>query len=232
MAFTNKGGTSGDITNVTSSSDTVASIAVPDLGANRVGVVHVITNHLNPVTGVTWGGVAMTEQWDPRQINDTGNNRIATYYLVGCGHNTTLDVVVTYGGSQIHSTHVAIIWASAGGTITIDDFDEAVGTGTASPSITSTQTAADELVVSCSAHEAAAIAATPVTDCTLHSSRDFGAWCAIVAYSIPAASGAVTHIHNYSVSDAYVIQSMSFQEAGGPGAGVVQSSRLTLMGVT
>jgi hypothetical protein len=214
MAFANIGSVEATISQA-STSDTV-SAAVASLGADRIGIVLVNRLHgaARAISGVTWNTVAMTQA--VAEDTDT-TRRSAIFYLVGCAHNGTYDVVVTYSGDAVsHSAHITVAWADATGAISIDDTSSATGT-TQNPTITSTQVGANELVVSGSFSAANALSDPSVTDCTLLQDWDSGGNCMVSAYSQPASSGDVTHQHNYSQSEVYVITSASFKEesAGG-----------------
>jgi hypothetical protein len=217
VAFANIGSTEGQIGQF-STSDTV-SAAVASLGANRVGIVLINRVHAttSAVSGVTWDGVAMTQAI----AEDTDNiRRSAIYYLVGCAHNGTYNVVVTYSGDAAsHTAHITVAWADATGAISIDDTSSAQGT-TQNPTITSTQAGANELVVSGSFSAANDLGSPSVTDCTLLQNWDSGGNCMVAAYSQPASSGNATHQHNYGASDVYAITSASFKEAGGTASAV------------
>lgn len=215
MAFANIGSVQGTFNNHNSATDDV-SAAVASLGANRVGIVLVNRLHAAAnitITGVTWNTVAMTQA----VVEDTESvRRSAIFYLVGCAHNGTYDIVVTYSAASIHSSLITVAWADATGAISIDDTSSAQGT-TQNPTITSTQAGANELVVSGSFSAANALSDPSVTDCTLLQDWDQGGNCMVSAYSQPASSGDVTHQHNYSQSEVYAITSASFKEesAGG-----------------
>jgi hypothetical protein len=217
VAFANIGSTEGQISQ-SSTSDTV-SAAVPSLGANRVGIVLVNRVHgaARTVSGITWNGDAMTQA----VVEDTNTTyRSAIFYLVGCDHNATYDVVVTYSGTSVaHTAHITVAWADATGEISIDDTSAGQGT-TQNPTITSTQAGANELVVSGSISAANALGSPAVTDCTQLQNWDSGGDCMVSAYSQPASSGDVTHQHNYGASDVYAITSASFKEAGGAASAV------------
>ena len=217
MAFANIGSTEGQISQH-STSDTV-SAAVPSLGANRVGIVLVnrFFAAVRTITGVTWDGSAMTQA----VVQDTDNTyRSAIFYLVGCSHNGTYNIVVSYSDlATSHVSHVVVAWADATGEISIDDTSSAQGT-TQNPTITSTQAGANELVVSGSVSSANDLSSPSVTDCTLLQDYDGGGNCFVSAYSQPASSGDATHRHNYSESGTYAITSASFKEAAAGGSSV------------
>ncbi|HLD13824.1 MAG TPA: hypothetical protein VJB18_03825 [Burkholderiales bacterium] len=228
-AFSNVGSAEGVFSGVTSASDTV-SVAVPDLGANRIGVLEVL-NHTIGIgysnATATWNGVAMTESV-PDVVN--GGKGTSIFTLVGAADNGTYNISVDYGaGDQIHTTHMVVTWADATDAISVDDTSVATGTSQ-NPAVTITQANANELVISGSVSAANAIAATSTTGCTELQNADSGGNTSISCYSQPASAGDTTHTHNYSESEVYAMAGISFKEEGGAPAAPDAGGVLLLFG--
>lgn len=223
--FANIGSAEGEFSAASVDSRTLAAVAVPDLGAERVGIVLVSRLISSDTTSsVTWCGDAMTERAD---ASGTGMS-VSIYDLVGMDDNQNCDIVVTFATTNLHSAHVVAIWADHGSAITFDDAD--TGSGTAQdPAITSTGTAgaASYLMVSTSAHEATT--PTGITGATLLQDWDEGNRVHQAGYSQSSSSGDQTHTHTHNASDTYVIGSAMYR-AGTASAGGTPP-RLLLLGV-
>lgn len=93
MAFTDIGSAEYEFAGVNATSYTLAAVAVPNLDANSIGVVAVCmhTYGSESISGVTWGGSAMTEA--AGAINATATNSAHIFYLVNPPDNGNKDIV-------------------------------------------------------------------------------------------------------------------------------------------
>lgn len=218
MAFTNIGSAELESSqSIGLDSPLTLSPTIPDLGDYGIGIV-IVNAHLvsatRTITSVTWGGETLTKAV-PTGSNVLSNYSNHIYFKVNPLDADTRAIVVNFqeGGAPVAaSVHVVAIWASAGNTVSLDDTSTTSGT-TQNPSITSTQSEANELVISGSGSSANAIGSPSTTNCTELQSWDSGGNCSIGAYSIPSSSGDTTHTHNYSQNGTYGITSASFKEA-------------------
>jgi hypothetical protein len=134
------------------------------------------------------------------------------WYIIDPTDNATVDVVVSLTDTSLHNFYCAIVWADASSTISLDDNSSASGTSQ-NPTITSTQTGTNELVVSGLCSNANAIDTPGTTDCTELEPSDQGGNVFNAAYSIEGSSGDATHQYNLTESEVYGVSSLSFQEA-------------------
>lgn len=213
MAFANIGSEEDLFAGSSNTTDT-ASVTVPSLGTNRVGIV--VVNHTPgnvAVTGVTWDGVAMTAS--PDQAANT-TQRTYIYYIFGMAHGGTYNIAVTYASSVVHSNAVTTIWADATGTISRDDTEAGTGT-TQNTSLSVTTTGASSLMISGSSSTSNGITA-PMTGATTLQDYDQGGNCSQVGYSTASSTGVQTHTHNYTdAASGYAMNMISFIEAAAGG---------------
>lgn len=175
----------------------VASITVPALGANRIGIVFVnIVNSAaaTTVTGITWNGVSMNYAI---AVANSTDKRVEIWYLVGCAHNGTYDISVDVSNTNLKEVSIVTVWANADDTIALDDTSSETGTGY-DCDIVSTQISANELVVSTSVSQCNNLDSPVSPDATEVQSYDQGGNTTITTYTIPASSGNATHTHGYS----------------------------------
>src|SRR3990167_4333403 len=177
MAITFVGKTNGG-ENVASFSHTAGS------GSNRLLVVLIaLRSSVDNVTGVTYGGVAMT-----RANNAAGNGMEADiWYLVNpaSGANTVAISGLASPDDDYHA--VAVDFAGVLQTSPVDDFDDGTGTGS-NPSITSIPTVDGELLVGVLSSEDGSAPATGAGETNLFNNDD-GTWSNGFSYAIQTTAG-------------------------------------------
>ena len=229
VAFTNVGSAEAIFAGSSATTDTASAVAVPDLGANRVGVV--IVNHASgnvAVTGVTWNGSAMTAG----ESAASTNQRVYIYYLVGAADNGNYDIAVTYASSVIHSVQVVIAWADNAGAFSLTDTSTATGTGDNITIDTTPSSANAGIMFSGSA--SASNTLSGISTGTSLQDYDQGGNTSQAAYSLTTGSGTQTHAHDYTDAGSnYAIAAILLQEdsGGASAAGPLVGGKLVGHGV-
>lgn len=225
MAFPTNIGTSAAFQGTATNAGDSANIAIPSLGANRVGIVIAKLMPAGPgqtITGATWDGVAMTAAG--AEVTN-GNYRVRIFYLIGCAHNKTATIAVNYGANQVHTFSHSVLWCDGTNTINFGNANSATGTG---QNLSCTNTLTNPGLMVSGSVSAANANGTPAVgaDCTLIEAYSPGGDSAAGAYSAEASSGTKTHTHNYSqATQAYSWQTASFYEsAANTGPSIAQDT--------
>lgn len=191
-------------------------------GSDRVGIFGVATAS-DVVTGVTWGGSAMT-LIDAAQISVTESRAVYLWRIINPPTGAS-NIVMTlsapasgYGGVTSYT--------GVDQTTPIRAFSGA--TGTTSPATTACASAVGDMVVDAVQYEGSGTPPSVGADQTSRWTGDQGGW--FVAGSTEAGAASVTMSWTLTTPTDYAIKAASLQAAAAAG-GAARSSGMTLTGV-